>query len=505
MSVKERTAMLQQRNAESLAPAVGHAAPLRAKIAQFESRGGVPLPRGLQSFGIGAPPPVDHAQQRRGELYGNRMKPVWVPGAGPPSLATRATRDERQRPRKDIRQEVGMADHLPSPPDSPPLGDPPSPARQSFTAAEEDAVETVDVSEQPQVDYVYDPEIIGEIADEEDEDEEPLHEEDEDGGLLHEEDDDGESLHDEGDGELFPEEDEDGELLHEEDEDGQPPHEDPIQSPFPPPAEVSPPADPEVEQRLPPPPPPAAMQQLPSPPTSVQRPRSPPLLPSPPLSPESPLSRVSIPDAVEPEMNADYGTALLSPPPRNESLAQLQGQAFSSIVHGRVREMPTRRTPERRLPPPSRRISDRKRLPPPPLSPGYAGSSDLTALLASAAALEQRLVAGELPADMLRRLSARPQPVATKAAHAPTSVPAPGAPPLQPSSKDPEHKAKHSFIRNPLSKKRLKKLKEEPDPNAMDESTWFTETTHKSSWRKLASTARQTKSPAVTPLNAAAR
>ncbi|KAJ6490780.1 hypothetical protein C8R47DRAFT_977133 [Mycena vitilis] len=107
-SVKERTVMLQQRNAEAITPAVGHAAPLRAKIAQFESRGGVPLPRGLQSFGIGAPPPVDHAQQRRGELYGNRMKPVWVPGAGPPSLATRAARDEGQRSRKDIRQEVGV-------------------------------------------------------------------------------------------------------------------------------------------------------------------------------------------------------------------------------------------------------------------------------------------------------------------------------------------------------------------------------------------------------------
>ncbi|KAJ6531099.1 hypothetical protein B0H19DRAFT_861183, partial [Mycena capillaripes] len=79
-SLKERPAVLQQRNAEP------HAAPLRAKIAQFESKGGVPVPRGLQSFGIGAPPPVDHSQQqRRGELYGNRMKPVWVPSVGPPS------------------------------------------------------------------------------------------------------------------------------------------------------------------------------------------------------------------------------------------------------------------------------------------------------------------------------------------------------------------------------------------------------------------------------------
>ncbi|KAJ7706880.1 hypothetical protein B0H17DRAFT_1325664 [Mycena rosella] len=60
--------------------AVGHAAPLRAKIAQFEAGGGVPVPRAGASFGIGAPAPP--AAGARRELYGNRMKPVWVPGAG---------------------------------------------------------------------------------------------------------------------------------------------------------------------------------------------------------------------------------------------------------------------------------------------------------------------------------------------------------------------------------------------------------------------------------------
>ncbi|KAJ6526259.1 hypothetical protein DFH09DRAFT_853244, partial [Mycena vulgaris] len=75
-SLKERIAVLQQRNADDAAPAaaVGHAAPLRAKIAQFESKGGVPLPRPGASFGINAPPVVDRAQPKRGELYGNRMK-----------------------------------------------------------------------------------------------------------------------------------------------------------------------------------------------------------------------------------------------------------------------------------------------------------------------------------------------------------------------------------------------------------------------------------------------
>ncbi|KAJ7286490.1 hypothetical protein C8J57DRAFT_664816 [Mycena rebaudengoi] len=77
MSLKERIAQLQYKNGDdpALAAAVGHAAPLRAKIAQFESKGGVPVPRG--SFGLGAPPVPHHST--KGELYGNRMKPVRLP------------------------------------------------------------------------------------------------------------------------------------------------------------------------------------------------------------------------------------------------------------------------------------------------------------------------------------------------------------------------------------------------------------------------------------------
>ncbi|TDL24986.1 hypothetical protein BD410DRAFT_71607 [Rickenella mellea] len=49
---------------------------LRDKIAKFEKKGGIPVPRG--SFGLGAPTPApaDAALRRRGELYGNRIPSV---------------------------------------------------------------------------------------------------------------------------------------------------------------------------------------------------------------------------------------------------------------------------------------------------------------------------------------------------------------------------------------------------------------------------------------------
>lgn len=43
---------------------------LRDKIAKFEKKGGIPVPRG--SFGLGAPPSAD-GPRRQGELYGNRI------------------------------------------------------------------------------------------------------------------------------------------------------------------------------------------------------------------------------------------------------------------------------------------------------------------------------------------------------------------------------------------------------------------------------------------------
>ncbi|KAJ6482056.1 hypothetical protein C8R47DRAFT_582435 [Mycena vitilis] len=97
MSLKDRIAALQLREDRDrdratspgpVSPSVPHAAvtlppsasadALRAKIAQFESKGAVPAPRG--SFGMGAPP--ESAPKRRAELYGNRMQPARIPSAG---------------------------------------------------------------------------------------------------------------------------------------------------------------------------------------------------------------------------------------------------------------------------------------------------------------------------------------------------------------------------------------------------------------------------------------
>lgn len=55
---------------------------LREKIARFEKKGGIPVPRG--SFGLGAPPPSDaHGPRRQNELYGNRIpQPLRVVSSG---------------------------------------------------------------------------------------------------------------------------------------------------------------------------------------------------------------------------------------------------------------------------------------------------------------------------------------------------------------------------------------------------------------------------------------
>ncbi|KAF9478501.1 hypothetical protein BDN70DRAFT_879941 [Pholiota conissans] len=84
-NLKERIAALEQRNAgvsgasrptsptpsAAPPPVTGAvAAGFRDKIAKFEKKGGVPVPRG--SFGLGAPP-TSEGPRRRGELYGNRI------------------------------------------------------------------------------------------------------------------------------------------------------------------------------------------------------------------------------------------------------------------------------------------------------------------------------------------------------------------------------------------------------------------------------------------------
>ncbi|KAL0576024.1 hypothetical protein V5O48_005953 [Marasmius crinis-equi] len=92
-NLRERIAALEQRNnasQNSLAPNSRATSPpptstgsafltpqttggaLKDRIAKFEKKGGVPVPRG--SFGLGAPPPQENGPaKRRGELYGNRI------------------------------------------------------------------------------------------------------------------------------------------------------------------------------------------------------------------------------------------------------------------------------------------------------------------------------------------------------------------------------------------------------------------------------------------------
>ena len=88
MNLKERIAALQQRNvaihqrqSSTSHGSNTHASGLRDKIAQFEQKGGVPVPRG--SFGLGAPPVAGAGQPRRtGELYGNRIPLVLRSASG---------------------------------------------------------------------------------------------------------------------------------------------------------------------------------------------------------------------------------------------------------------------------------------------------------------------------------------------------------------------------------------------------------------------------------------
>ncbi|KAJ7675423.1 hypothetical protein B0H17DRAFT_1207613 [Mycena rosella] len=119
MSLKERIAALQEREQRDLARAAGTLPPsptphsaalsnlalpagqtpaaLRAKIAQFESKGGVPVPRG--AFGLGAPPEGASAPRRK-ELYGNRMQPARIPRALPAPRALAPPAPARLAPRR---------------------------------------------------------------------------------------------------------------------------------------------------------------------------------------------------------------------------------------------------------------------------------------------------------------------------------------------------------------------------------------------------------------------
>ncbi|KAJ3993203.1 hypothetical protein F5050DRAFT_761987 [Lentinula boryana] len=86
VNLKERIAALQQKNADqsqrptspppttagsSSSVPQSNVAALREKIAKFEKKGGVPVPRG--SFGLGAPPSDSGQSKTSRELYGNRI------------------------------------------------------------------------------------------------------------------------------------------------------------------------------------------------------------------------------------------------------------------------------------------------------------------------------------------------------------------------------------------------------------------------------------------------
>lgn len=483
--------VLQQRNADAAA------APLRTKIAQFESKGGVPVPRAGASFGISAPPAVDRAQQRRG-LYANRMKDVWVPNVG------------RTPPTQHIEQEpVVMDEHLPDSPIRPP-----SPASvahldseeavmvDSMEPASEEAIEESQVAIDKVEDTFEDPEELvkifvegpEEMGEGVAEDSEELVE-----TFI-------EGSEEMGDG-IAEDPDEMGEGIADPEEPVDSVSEDLADS-----SEWEESALEEV-QRAPSPPPPPTKSPIPtlSPDpeesTSVHHPSSPPLPPSPnlpPLPPTGPVEPVDPPHSSKPAPRS--GTV---PTPRTHRL----GQSFSSVVHTRVREPATRRTPDKRLP-----------LPPSP-RPRYAGgrtsNADLATLLRRTATLERRLIAGELPASPTQASTRTTMVTVTE------STPAPFPPVVQradllqiPRQEHHEHhaKAKHTF-RNPLGLVRrhkeesvsvthdeehtsrkpmglVRRHKEDSVSGTHDEeSTWYTEPapTTFSSWRKLTSTTRFTR------------
>ena len=84
VNLKDRIAALQQRNAstaghgsESTTGRLPGASSLKDKIANFERKGAVPIPKGR--FGTSAPVATDGSTKRRGELYGNRVPELAKP------------------------------------------------------------------------------------------------------------------------------------------------------------------------------------------------------------------------------------------------------------------------------------------------------------------------------------------------------------------------------------------------------------------------------------------
>jgi len=88
--LRDRIAALETKSQSASPPQKPSASPssltrspskLRDKIARFEEKGGVPVPRG--SFGLGAPPLQAASPQRKGELWGNRLPELSRPNVVP--------------------------------------------------------------------------------------------------------------------------------------------------------------------------------------------------------------------------------------------------------------------------------------------------------------------------------------------------------------------------------------------------------------------------------------
>lgn len=94
-NLKERIAALQQRSTSPQPlsvrpePTSSPKGSLRDKIAKFERKGGVPVPRG--SFGLGTPP-VEDRPALKAQFYGNRMPSLGVkpPGRQPSPMQSRS-------------------------------------------------------------------------------------------------------------------------------------------------------------------------------------------------------------------------------------------------------------------------------------------------------------------------------------------------------------------------------------------------------------------------------
>lgn len=93
VNLKERIAALQQRNVSpnqhpstqvaSKGIPIAGTGTLRDKIAKFEEKGGMPVPRGSFAMGVPSPLTENAAVKKRGELYGNRIQGLGRPN-GPP-------------------------------------------------------------------------------------------------------------------------------------------------------------------------------------------------------------------------------------------------------------------------------------------------------------------------------------------------------------------------------------------------------------------------------------